>query len=625
MTARTPIILNVDDAGANRYVLSRILSRAGYQIQEASSGSEALQHLSGASPRPDLVVLDVHLPDIDGFEVCRRIKTNPQLARIPVLQLSALYVHPEERARGLESGADAYLVSPVDPLELVASVRALLRAREASDRETRLREVLETAGVGTLDCNLLTNQVEWSPNSAALLGMPTAQFDGRFATYRHRIDPVDAAHLERVVEDARERRCDYVSSYRVSAVDGATRWIEEKGRFAYNPDGEPLHLTRVIADVTERRATETALRASEERFRVALTHAPISVHTTDRELRYTWVHHPLSGRSVDELLGRRDDAILPAPSAARLMALKQQVLDSGIGKRADLDIESADGEIRNYHLTLEPVRDADGEVTGLTVAAMDQTPVKRFAEELKRANLAKDEALATVAHELRNPLTAIRNAVYLLNRPEIDAPGRARATAVIERQVQQQSRLIDDLLDVARLGRGKLELRLSAVNLAQLVRSILCDFANISESAGVSLASRLPDRSVWVHAEPARLTQVVSNLLDNAVKFTPTGGSITVQLQELELDGLVELTIQDTGIGMEPEFAPRAFETFVQQEAGRGRQRGGLGLGLALVRGLTRMHGGEVSAHSAGAGLGSTFTVTLPLLARKAVDASAAP
>lgn len=611
MVADPPLILNVDDVGANRYVLSRVLSQAGFQIKEAGSGSEALRLLTTSNTQPDLVLLDVHLPDIDGFEVCRRIKSDPHLAHIPVLQHSARYIRTEERVRGLDGGADAYLVSPVDPSELVANVRALLRAREASEREARLREVLDTAGVAILDWNLATDQVDCTPNAALLLDLDPSQFDGRFDSYRHQIHPEDARRLEAVVQQAHGSHDGYTCDFRVLRDGEPIRWITENGLFASDDAGKATHLTRVLTDVTERRAAEEALRTSNERFRVALSHAPISVHTVDRSLRYTWAYQPMNDRPIEEIIGRRDDELFPEPAATALMALKQRVLDSGVGERVDITLETSTGE-RTYDLTIEPMRSLTGEVSGLTVAAWDQTTFRDITRQLREANVAKDQALATVAHELRNPLTAIRNAVYILNRSESDAASRTRALAVIERQVNQQARLIEDLLDVARLGRGKLDISREPVDFCQLVRATLADLGSSSEA--IPLRSDFPAEPVWVLGEAARLTQIVSNLLDNALKFTPPAGTVSLSLQADLTNQVALLTIQDTGIGMDSEFAPQAFDTFAQQEAGHYRRRGGLGLGLALVRGLARLHGGDVTAYSDGPGTGSTFTVTLPLL-----------
>jgi PAS domain S-box-containing protein len=236
---------------------------------------------------------------------------------------------------------------------------------------------------------------------------------------------------------------------------------------------------------------------------------------------------------------------------------------------------------------------------------------KRAEEALQDANRQKDDFLAMLAHELRNPLSPIRSAVHVLRRLGPKEPRIERAHGMIDRQVAHMTRLVDDLLDVSRIARGKISLHRDEVDLAQLVRLAGEDHRAMLETAGLTLTLTVPDQPIWVRGDPTRLAQTVGNVLHNASKFTNPGGHVSM---ELAADGSAAvLGVLDTGIGMEPKVLARIFEPFSQADHSLERTRGGLGLGLALVKGWVELHGGTVRAASEGLGKGSAFTIRLPL------------
>jgi PAS domain S-box-containing protein len=248
--------------------------------------------------------------------------------------------------------------------------------------------------------------------------------------------------------------------------------------------------------------------------------------------------------------------------------------------------------------------------------------LRHSKERLEEADRRKNEFLGMLSHELRNPLAPIRNAIYILNRadPASDQAGRARR--IIERQSEQMTRLVDDLLDVTRIARGKIELRRERVDLAQLVRRGGEDHGGLMRERGVELVVELAPEPMWAEGDPVRLAQVIGNLLHNSAKFTPRGGRVTLALELVR--GAAEIHVRDTGAGMEPDLLNQVFEPFVQAERTLARTSGGLGLGLAMVKGLTEMHGGSVRAASAGPGQGSEFVVRLPLVEAVAEERAAA-
>jgi len=242
----------------------------------------------------------------------------------------------------------------------------------------------------------------------------------------------------------------------------------------------------------------------------------------------------------------------------------------------------------------------------------DEASLHRLNTELREADRRKDEFLATLAHELRNPLAPIRNAVQIIKSKGPAEPGLVWAREVIDRQVGHMARLLDDLLDVSRITRGMLELRRTRAALAAVVENALETSRPLLDAAGLTLAVSLPPESVFVHGDAVRLAQVFSNLLNNAAKYTDRGGAVSLSARREGGDVLV--AVRDTGIGLAPEMLPRLFEMFTQAELARERSQGGLGIGLALVKGLVELHGGTVEARSAGPGRGSEFVVRLPLV-----------
>jgi PAS domain S-box-containing protein len=242
-------------------------------------------------------------------------------------------------------------------------------------------------------------------------------------------------------------------------------------------------------------------------------------------------------------------------------------------------------------------------------------------ERLRELDRRKDEFLAMLSHELRNPLAPIRNAIAILEHASPGGEQAARAKAVIRRQVDHMARLVGDLLDVARIARGKIELEPRPMDLVALVQRSAEDHRTLMYERGVSLAVELPPRPAWVQGDATRLTQVIGNLLQNAAKFTERGGRVSVTLA-VEA-GVAEVRVLDDGVGMPPELLFRIFEPFVQADRSLARSQGGLGLGLALVRGIVELHGGEVRAESEGAGKGSTFVLRLPTIEpARAADAA---
>jgi PAS domain S-box-containing protein len=263
---------------------------------------------------------------------------------------------------------------------------------------------------------------------------------------------------------------------------------------------------------------------------------------------------------------------------------------------------------RELHLTAAAHR---GPPLTALVAAEDITRRVRAEAELRAEGRNKDAFLANLSHELRNPLAPIRNSLFVLERAQAGSPQVRSALAVLDRQVAQLTRIVDDLLDVTRIARGKIHLQRERVDLGELARRTLEDHRAGFEANGVQLAASLGADPLWVYADASRLVQVMGNLLGNAVKFTPRGGKVEFGLRREALTA--RLTVRDNGVGIAPGLRERLFEPFSQGSQTLDRARGGLGLGLAMVKGLVELHEGAVEVASEGLGRGSEFTVHIPL------------
>jgi CheY-like chemotaxis protein len=279
----------------------------------------------------------------------------------------------------------------------------------------------------------------------------------------------------------------------------------------------------------------------------------------------------------------------------------------------DIEILRADGRKLYVKNDVEPLYDAQGKVCGCVSVCVDLTEHKHVEDVLRESDRRKDEFLATLAHELRNPLAPIRNALEVLRIAGGDARQSARAVAIMERQLYQLVRLTDDLLDVSRITRNRIELRRERVDMRAVLQSAIETTQPLIDAAAHVLTLDAPSAPIWVHADFTRLAQAFANLLNNAVKYTPRGGRIDVRVTTTATRATV--VVRDTGVGILPSALPRIFDMFMQSAESLDRSRGGLGIGLTLAKRLIELHGGAIEGQSVGAGLGSTFTVELPVMA----------
>jgi PAS domain S-box-containing protein len=511
-------ILLADDSADMREYLGRIL-RPYWTVEAVPDGKAALE--SARAKVPDLVLSDVMMPRLDGFELVRELRNDPLTRRVPIVLLSAR-AGEESKVEGLTGGADDYLAKPFSSRELVARVGAHLEmARVRGEAEIAIRESEE--------------------------------------------------QLRRAAEFG-------------EAV------MKNMGEGLYTVDSQGL---------------VTSMNPAAEKL-------------------FGWSFDEIRGLKMHDVTHykHRDGSAFPGEDCAALQVLREggMLIDN-----EDAFIRK-DGTFFDVIYSSSPLRES-GKIAGLVVVFRDITERKRTEEdreklfareqaarqEAEEASRLKDEFLATVSHELRSPLNAIMGWANILRTGKLDPESAANAVQTIERNARSQAQLIEDLLDVSRIISGKLRLNVEPVYIMGIIEAAIESVRPAAEAKNVRLQTVLEPDAGPVSGDGGRLQQVVWNLLANAVKFTPRGGLVQVRLARI--NSHIEIVVSDTGQGIVPEFLPYVFDRFRQADGTSTRPHGGLGLGLSIVRHITELHGGRVTADSPGQGRGATFAVELPIMA----------
>ncbi len=373
-------------------------------------------------------------------------------------------------------------------------------------------------------------------------------------------------------------------------------------------------------DITERRQAEEELRQQREWFQVTLSSIGDAVITTDTRANVTFLNpvaEMMTGWKSDEAAGQPLEKVFTIINEETREPVKNpvaRVLEDGavIGLANHTSLISKDGTERSIEDSAAPIRGATGEISGAVMVFHDVTERRRAEKALKDGDRRKDEFLAMLGHELRNPLAPICSGLEILKLTANDSETVENVRSMMEQALSQLVRLVDDLLDASRITTGKLQLRKERVELATVMQSVMDTTRPIIEENGHKLELKLPAVPILLDADPMRLAQVFSNLLNNAAKYSEPGGQITVSAEPQGDQVVVRVT--DTGIGIPADHLPRIFEIFAQVDTALERSQGGLGIGLSLAKGLVEMHGGRIQAHSDGSGLGSEFIVHLPIV-----------
>ncbi|MGZ8152735.1 MAG: hybrid sensor histidine kinase/response regulator, partial [Methylovulum sp.] len=400
-------------------------------------------------------------------------------------------------------------------------------------------------------------------------------------------------------------------------VDQKIKWVRELAELEFDEQGALLGAFGTVEDITDLKSSQEILQHERAFLRQIIDTVPNMIFVKDREGRFLLCNEALAlcyGARPESLIGLTDgDFNSNTDEVTQLNQDDMDVITSCKPKRIPEEkVTHADGSVHWYNTVKIPLIDYDNSCNKLIGVAADITERKRAEEVLRLVDRRKDEFLAMLAHELRNPLAPIRNAVQLLKMQSASDPRLTWSLSVIDRQVTHMAQLLDDLLDVARIMQNKITLKIEPFELADIINNAIETSKHLIDSRGQELIISQTTSPLWLKGDRVRLEQVLSNLLNNAAKYTSEGGKITLSVLRDGSDIVIE--VRDTGIGISPDILPGIFELFAQADNSLAHSQGGLGIGLTLVRQLVESHGGTVSAASAGIGQGSSFTVRLPAL-----------
>lgn len=521
------------------------------------------------------------------------------------------------------SGAIVHLVAISRDITEAKHIENQRQQAEMALREAhvQLEAALMAGAVYTWRWNISDNRIVVNAAFAHLVAVDPAKATSEglppefFVNAMHEDDrPRVLAAIEQAIETGNE----FTAEYRVLTATHEARWVSARGRVEYDPAGKPIAFPGALADITQRK------RAEEDRDRFfQLSRDMLAIINTDGDfLQVNPAWTEFLGYTAQELTAQPYlEFVHPEDRAAT--SNEAQLLAQGIPTRVfENRYRCRDGFYRWISWSVAPFLEQGllycvaRDVTEYKLAEAEREQLllreQSAREEAEAVNRIKDEFLAVLSHELRSPLNPILGWSALLQSKKLDEAKTAQALATIQRNAKLQSELVEDLLDVSRILRGKLSLNVAQVDPASTLRAAMETVRLAAEAKSIRVEASLEPEVGLVSGDSTRLQQVMWNLLSNAVKFTPPGGRVHVRLERL--DACAQLTVSDTGQGISADFLPYVFDYFRQADGATTRRFGGLGLGLAIVRHLVELHGGTVRAESLGEGQGATFTVQLPLM-----------
>ncbi len=648
-------ILLVDDQPTNLAVLEALLADFDEVLVSALSGEAALREMQ--QRQFALVLMDIQMPRMSGLETAALMRSDPCSSTVPIIFITASHADEECIEQAYAMGAADYLTKPVNPVILRAKVSVFIdlyrktaeiaRHTQAShlaalkSRDERIRLILDNtrdyAFIGTDPDGIIT---EWAGGAESITGWFADKACGQNAAIIFTPEDRAAGKAEEEMRTARETGRALDRRWHIRR-DG-TRFFADGVMVPLRDEEEQLRgYAKIFRDATaERLAAEQlelsaqALGESRQRSRRAEEGLMRLAAVAEQSSDFIGIANPGAQGTYLNPAGRRMAGIGPEADIANYTLIDyfapdsrayvhNVVLPALAGPHAKWE-----GELRMRHMlsgAVFPVyykgfavRDHEGVIIALANITRDITEQKNAEDELRRiasdlseADRRKSEFLATLAHELRNPLAPIRTGLDLVRMRSPDPAATARIYAMMDRQLGHLVHLVDDLLDVARITRGKIELKKEATDLGAIVAMAVETSASLVASAGHQLAVNVPETPLPLEGDVTRLVQVLSNLINNAAKYTPAGGHITLTAWREGVQAVLSVT--DTGVGIPDEAMTTLFDMFTQVGGNMARAQGGLGIGLSLVQRLVELHGGTVSASSAGVGQGSTFIVRLPL------------
>jgi PAS domain S-box-containing protein len=643
-------ILIIDNDIERRSLLKTNLetdTRTNYSFIEKSTDSDALELLDTVAV--DAIFLAECLPNLQAQSWLHLVRTISNCQTLPIFIL----LETENQASVaplLEAGASFCLSIPqTSPALLLQIVQNVLAAKDHSHGLTvkkngtpsiqlgeRLRLAFEAAKMGYWEWDIQADHVRWRYRAEEIFGLQDNQFDGTMNSVLSFIHAEDRAFVEKMLRTSIATGEDYKFEFRVNHESPNVRWLTGNGRTFFDETGQPSLMIGVLRDVTERVVTSQNLSASQQLNQAILDSLPEHIAVLDKTgtivaINRAWrefaLYNGLGQNEVQSTIGTNYLDVCEAATGD--CSEEANVVRSGIESvlngivdhfRMEYPCHSSTEE-RWFLLQVTPLIYGGGGVVvshlNITERRMIEARMSALLaeaqlakESAEHANRTKDEFIAQITHDLRSPLSAVLGWAKVLKNKKTNDQIREEAIQAIIESAAKQTNLIDDLLDVSRMVTGKLRLDVVPVSLSAVIRSAMDVMKPACDAKGIACLMELATDADAVTGDPARLEQVIWNLVSNAVKFTPNKGTVKVRLERA--DPYVRITVSDTGCGIKAEHLPSIFERYWQLNPSSGKRKGGLGLGLSLVKHIVELHGGTVSVASEGENKGATFTINLP-------------
>ena len=636
-----PKILIVDDNPHNRLALRTVLKSVEAELDEASNGFDALS--MALETEYALILLDIQMPEMDGYEVCEQLRTFPKTADTPVIFLTAAYKEDIDKTRGYVAGATDYLAKPIDDHVLKAKVDVFLRlyaqTRLLRESEFRWKFALEGNGDGLWDWDVRDNSVFFSKRWKEMLGYAEDELGTTLDEWKNRIHPDDlAATLANVNDFLSNKTPIYLSEHRVRCKDGSYRWMHDRGMVVSRDEtGKPLRIIGTHTDITANKQAEQALQDSYQVLSGILETTLDGYWRVDGQGRLLDVNPAycqLSGYTRAELLGMRITDLEASDAASDIAKRIQHLIDAGHAQFESLH-RRKDGSVWQVEVSATYRNVADGQIVAfmrdITARKQAETELRKHHDDLEKlieertsalsiaktqaeaANLAKSTFLANMSHEIRTPMNAILGLNQLLRRAGV-TPEQALRLDKIDSSGRHLMAIINDILDLSKIEAGKLQLENVDFHLSAVFDNVSSMIGEGAREKGLRVEVDTDAVPMWLRGDPMRLRQALINFGGNAIKFTEHG-AVALRAQLLEEHGddlLVRFEVQDTGVGIAPEQMERVFQAFEQADTSTTRKFGGSGLGLTITRRLAQLMDGKVGVESE-LGVGSTFWFTARL------------
>jgi PAS domain S-box-containing protein len=596
-----------------------------YVSGSAAAVSPRLEHLQGCI---DSISHDTRISEINSHPSCAKIR-----ALFPDQNFTSVAIH-RIRPRNNHAWGYIFVLFRFDDQPQQQAEEALLQAdlwvqfaatilerRLLEERlqlvQTRLDLAMKASALGIFDWDIHTNELFWTPETYYIHDTTPESFSPSYEGWRELLPTEDLRVIEQLLEKTfKEKERYYRSSYHVRTKGGEIRWIESLGEVIYDDNGRPVRLIGTAQDCSERVRAQEQIARDRRRLELALEAGELgfwdwNIATGEVQFGGEWAH--MLGYELSEIephVRAWEQLVHPDDMPAIQVALQRHMEGSAPVYETEHRLKHKNG---SWIWVLDRGRIVERDETGNPTRAIgihaNITLQRSIQEQLSEADRRKDEFLATLAHELRNPLAPIRTGLAIMKRdPSSQAASQARE--IMERQLSHMVRLIDDLLDVSRITLGRLRLKKEKVSVRTILEMAVEASKPAIEAGHHTLTYTIPEQEIVMYADPTRLAQTVSNLLNNAAKYTPDHGRIDLRVGLSHSD--IEIVVEDNGLGIPREMQDKVFQLFGQINRTLDRAQGGLGIGLALVRNLIELHGGTVTASSEGPGKGSTFTILLP-------------